>query len=66
MIGSVYEPVGIPFLYVEVPIGKTIKSVDVDATPNVVIYEDIHKSEIEILKDKVNCLTLALAEMMGE
>lgn len=65
------EPIGVPFLWVDIPKGKQIKidnngiGVDVSVTPHQVILEDIPKSEVELLKDQVNALNVAMAEMMG-
>lgn len=61
-------PNGVPYLEVEIPEGKRIKNgigVDVSVTPHQVILEDIPKSEVEILKEQVDALNIALAEMMG-
>jgi hypothetical protein len=63
--GDVQEPVGIPFFYVDVPEGKRVIGVDVTVTPNVAILEDIPKTETQQLKEQVDSLTLALAEMIG-
>lgn len=63
--GDVREPVGIPFLWVDIPEGKRITGIDVTVTPNVAILEDIPKSETQLLKEQVDSLTLALAELMG-
>lgn len=56
--GSVREPVGIPFMWVDVPAGKRIKitdgiGVDTTVTPHQVILEDIPKSETEVLKQQM-------------
>ena len=47
------EPQGIPFLNVEIPEGKLLKSIDVSAEPHKPVFEDIPKSEMEILKEQV-------------
>lgn len=59
--GSVREPVGIPFIYVDIPIGKRIKVIDdvislidVSVTPNVAILEDIPKTDVQILQEQVS------------
>jgi hypothetical protein len=57
--GSIREPVGIPFIWVEIPQGKRIKltngiGVDVTVTPNVAILEDIPKTEIELLQEQID------------
>lgn len=62
------EPIGVPFLRVEIPEGKRIKrtdgiGVDVSVTPHQVILEDIPKSDTDILKEENLELKLALAEM---
>lgn len=56
------EPIGVPFLNVEVPEGKRIKitdgiGVDVSKTPHELMLEDIPSSEIEQLKQTVADLT---------
>lgn len=54
---------GINYLEVEVPVGKTIKSIDISVAPNEPIYEDMPKSELELLKEQVDNLTEANAEL---
>lgn len=54
MSGDVREPVGIPFLWVEIPTGKKIISVDTTVTPNIPIFEDMQKSEVELLNEQIN------------
>ncbi len=43
--------------------GKQIKKVDTSITPNRLIFEDIPKTEIELLKEQVNDLAQANAEL---
>lgn len=55
--GSYRVPKGVPFLEVEIPVGKQIKytdgiGVDVSATPHQVILEDIPPSDIEKLRQE--------------
>jgi len=47
MSGSVREPVGIPFLWIEVPEGKIVQSVDVSATPHVPVFVDLPETPEE-------------------
>lgn len=52
------EPIGVPFLWVDIPEGKQLKitdgiGVDVSVTPHQVILEDIPKSEVELLKEQL-------------
>ena len=62
------EPIGVPFLWVDIPRGKQVKvtdgiGIDVSVTPHQVILEDIPPTEIDILKGENLELKLALAEM---
>lgn len=57
-----YQPVGIPFLNVEIPEGKRLKivngiGVDTSVTPHQAILEDIPPTEIDQLKQTVADLT---------
>lgn len=63
--GGVREPVGIPFLWVEVPEGKYISGVDVTVTPNVAKLEDLPKTQAQIQQAQIDMLTVAVAEIMG-
>ena len=65
MSGSVREPVGIPFIWAVVPVGKRIKltdgiGVDVSVTPNVAILEDIPKTKLEVMQNTQAQIVLAL------
>lgn len=56
------EPIGVPFLWVDIPKGKRVKitdgiGVDVSVTPHQLILEDIPPTEIEQLKQTVADLT---------
>lgn len=60
--GSYRVPTGVPFLEVEIPVGKQIKytdgiGVDVSVTPHQVILEDVPPTEIDQLKQTVADLT---------
>lgn len=65
MSGSYVAPTGLTYLEVEVPTGKRPISVDVSGTTPTVVYADFPKSDLVMLKEQVDTLTLALAEMMG-
>jgi len=54
---------GLQFLEVEIPEGKILTGVNVKATPNIPIYEDIPLSETELLKQKVDEQELAIIEL---
>lgn len=62
------EPIGVPFLWVDIPEGKQLKitdgiGVDVSTTPHQAILEDIPPTEVEILNKKVNEQEQALLEL---
>lgn len=64
--GDYRKPVGIPFLEIDVPIGKYVTSVNVETEE--AIFEDLPKSETEILRERIEEQELAileLAEMLG-
>ena len=63
MSGDVREPVGIPFLWIEIPKGKRIVSVDPET--NEPIFEDLPVPEIQQLRDQVDALNVAMAQMLG-
>lgn len=64
------EPVGVPFLWVDVPEGKRIKidengiGVDVSVTPHQVILEDIPPTEILLLKSRLEVTENALVDLI--
>lgn len=62
------EPIGIPFLWVDVPEGKRLKSVgeigvDVSVSPHQAILEDIPPNEIDILKEENVKIKESMAEL---
>ncbi|MEK4148911.1 hypothetical protein NST02_23300 [Robertmurraya sp. FSL W8-0741] len=57
------EPIGVPFLWVDIPDGKRILSVDTTTTPHQTILEDIPPSETDLLKEENLTLKLAIAEL---
>lgn len=68
--GSYRVPKGVPYMETEVPEGKRIKYVDgvginVTTIPHQIFLEDIPKSDIGLLKEQVDALNIALAEMIG-
>lgn len=56
---------GIQYLEIEIPQGKILKGVDVTVTPHQPILEDIPPSEVDLLKQQVNDLNIAMANLMG-
>ncbi|MGM9943926.1 MAG: hypothetical protein ACI33M_03235 [Lysinibacillus sp.] len=62
------EPVGVPFLWTEIPVGKQLKltdgvCIDVTKTPHEPIFEDIPKTEFELLKERATAQEKAIAEL---
>ena len=47
------EPAGLPFLNVEIPEGQYIESVDVSSEPHKPVFKPFPKSEMEILKERI-------------
>lgn len=67
--GSLREPVGVPFLWVEIPEGKRLKIVDgigvnISATPHQATLEDVPPSEFDILDSRTKDLEMALSEIL--
>lgn len=66
---QVREPIGVPFIWADIPDGKRLKvnengiGVDVSVTPHVPILEDIPKTETELLKEEVGTLKQTNAEL---
>lgn len=48
------DPVGIPFLKVNIPEGKKLERVDVTVIPNEPVFIDLPKSDIEKLQEGLN------------
>lgn len=63
--GDMYEPVGTPFLWIEIPGGKRLKSIDTSKAPHEPIFEDLPKTEVQLLSEQIAALNIALAEVLG-
>jgi len=63
MSGSVREPIGVPYMWVEVPEGKYIKSIDVSGETHIPVFQDMPKTEVQQLKEENLKIKLALAEL---
>ena len=50
--GDYREPIGIPFFWAEIPEGKRIVRIDVSGDTHVPIFEDLPKSEIQLLREE--------------
>ncbi|MGB8452718.1 MAG: hypothetical protein WCD89_10325 [Anaerocolumna sp.] len=64
--GDVAEPTGIPFLWVEIPEGKYIKSIDTSVTPNEPIYGDSPINVTQDLYEKLAALETAVNTKLTE
>lgn len=56
---------GIQFLEIEIPDNKILTGIDVTVTPHQAILDDLPISEVETLKQQVNDLNIAMANLMG-
>lgn len=63
--GSVLEPVGIPFMWVEIPLGKYVTAIDVTKKEHEPIFTEYPKSDVYLLQEQVDALNIAIAQMMG-
>ena len=66
MAGDVREPVGIPFLWVEVPSGKRVVNVDVTSETHIPVFVDLPKTtqdEVNELKTENAALIMQVASL---
>lgn len=66
MSGSAREPEGIPFMWVDIPQGKRLVSIDTSKTPHVPVFEDILPTEFEVLSEKVDTTTETIDLILTE
>lgn len=59
------EPVGVPFMWVDVPVGKKVVSIDVSVSPHQPILEDIPPSDIEQLRNDLDSAILELTLLIA-
>jgi len=64
--GSSQDPVGIPFMYVEIPAGKYVEKIDVSGEEHIPVFLDFKKNEIQVLQEKVDELTIMLGDALLE
>lgn len=50
------KPIGVPYLYVEIPKGKRVVSVDTSLKTHKMVLEDIEKTELELIKEDIELL----------
>lgn len=51
------EPVGLPFINIEIPEGQYIEKVDVTSEPHTPVFKDYPKSEVQLLQEAVRVLS---------
>jgi hypothetical protein len=57
---------GLQFIETEIPESKILKSIDVSVTPNVALFEDIPKSETDLLKEQLLATQAQLADVQEQ
>lgn len=63
--GDIQVPTGLPFLWLDIPAGKILKSIDTSKAVHTSVYEDVPKTELDTVKEQLSAVQIALAEMMG-
>lgn len=62
--GSIREPQGgVQFIWVEIPEGKRIVSIDTTKTPHTVVLSDIPKTEMQLAQERIASLEQSNAEL---
>lgn len=61
--GNIREPIGVPFMWVTIPEGKRLVSINVSTSPHTPVFEDYPLSEIEVLKEKTTSSEEAINEL---
>ena len=59
------EPVGVPFLWTDVPANKYVESVDVSVTPHKVVLKDRPPTEAERVQQNLDIAILELTTLMA-
>lgn len=63
-MGDVREPIGIPFMWVDVPEGKYVENIDVSGTKDTPIFADLPKSQMQLMQEQINELTITLGDAL--
>lgn len=53
MSGDIREPIGIPFMWVEIPQNKRLIGINTAKNPHVPVFEDIAPSETDIINERI-------------
>lgn len=62
--GNVNEPDGLPFIRVTIPHDKRVSRIDTSVEPHVPIFEDLPKSENELIKEQLQLMQKALDDVI--
>ncbi len=54
---------GVPYMWIEIPEGKRIVSIDTAKEKHEPVFGDIPKSEIDVLRETVDMLVLSMLEV---
>jgi hypothetical protein len=55
------EPLGVPFLWVEIPEGKSVIKIDTTVAPNMPVFADMPATA----EDRISALEVAMAQQLG-
>ncbi|MBG9690977.1 hypothetical protein ABD91_08830 [Lysinibacillus sphaericus] len=57
------EPIGVPFLWADVPIDQQVIKINVSVTPHEAVIMPLPKSETQLLQEQIDAQSLAIAEL---
>ncbi|SCX93913.1 MULTISPECIES: hypothetical protein [unclassified Lysinibacillus] len=57
------EPIGVPFLWADVPIDQQVIKINVSVTPHEAVLVSLPKSEAQKAQEQIDALTQAVAEL---
>ncbi len=58
------EPVGVPFIWVEIPQGKMLIKMDVTGEEHTPVFEDLPKNETQLLGEQVILMQQAIDDLI--
>jgi hypothetical protein len=56
---------GLNYLEIEIPDGKILKSIDINVTPNIPVYENMPVPEVQVIKQQLQETQELLAEYIN-
>ncbi len=64
--GDVQEPSGgVLFMWLEIPEGRILRSIDTTGEIHIPVYEDMPKNELDDVKEQLTAVQIAIAEILG-